>query len=127
MQTFKSELKKILTIRSTYILTVGFFLLTATVAFYVHGYKNSSADAAGGASSNIFVASSITQISTTLSVAGAIIALLLAAHEYRHNTIVYTLTASNSRTRVLLSKIAALKKSLNLPPQMPSFYWHFLF
>jgi len=28
---------------------------------------------------------------------------------------------------ILLSKIAALKKSLNLPPQMPSFYWHFLF
>jgi ABC-2 type transport system permease protein len=108
MQTFKAEFKKILTIRSTYILTAIFLLLTAFVSFYVHGYKDSSTLASGGPQNNLFVADSLVQIATTLSVAGAIIGLLLMAHEYRHNTIVYTLTASNSRTKVLLSKIAAI-------------------
>jgi ABC-2 type transport system permease protein len=108
MQTFKAEFKKIITIRSTYIITAAFLLLTASVAFWIHGYKDASTVATGGSQNSLFIASSITQIATTLSVAGAIIGLLLVAHEYRYNTIVYTLTASNSRTRVLFSKIAAI-------------------
>jgi ABC-2 type transport system permease protein len=108
MATYKAELKKIITIRSTYILAGGFLLLCAFVAFYVHGYKDAASVAAGGAQNKLFIATSIIQIANTLSVAGAIIGLLLMAHEYRHNTIVYTLAASNSRTRVLLSKVAAI-------------------
>lgn len=108
MQAFKAELKKILTVRSTYVITLIFLLLTAFVAFYVHGYKDAGSLAKGGPGNSLFVASSIVQIASTLSVAGGIIGLLLAAHEYRHNTIVYTLTASKSRSQVLFSKIAAI-------------------
>ncbi|MBA3757638.1 ABC transporter permease subunit [Candidatus Saccharibacteria bacterium] len=34
-----------------------------------------------------------------------IVVILLMAHEFRYNTITYTLTSSNSRTRVLVAKI----------------------
>jgi ABC-type transport system involved in multi-copper enzyme maturation permease subunit len=114
MPTLRSEFKKLLTVRSTYILMLGFLLLGSFVSFYVHGYKDSGLpnftghspkDQAGAA---LFLASTITSIPNVLSVAAAIIALLLLAHEYRYNTIVYTLTASNSRSKVLASKIIAI-------------------
>jgi len=39
-----------------------------------------------------------------VTVFGAIVAILLMTHEYRYNTIMYTLTSSNSRTKVLIAK-----------------------
>jgi ABC-2 type transport system permease protein len=107
MPSIKSEFKKLLTVRSTYIISAGFLLLTAIVDLYIHGYKDATVLGKGG-SDNLFVAGSVTQIANTLSVAGAIIGLLLLAHEYRYNTIMYTLTASNSRAKVLFSKVAAI-------------------
>ena len=114
MPAIKAEFKKLLTVRSSYILMLGFLLLGGFISFYVHGYKDSGAanftgqspkDQAGAA---LFLASSITSIPNILSVAAALIALLLLAHEYRYNTVVYTLTASNSRSKVLASKIIAI-------------------
>jgi ABC-2 type transport system permease protein len=107
MQTFKAELKKLLTVRSTYILSVSFLLLTVFLAFVIHGFKDAGT-LKGVSSDRLFVSGSITQVASTLSVASAIIGLLLLAHEYRYNTIVYTLVASNSRSKVLLSKIMAV-------------------
>jgi ABC-2 type transport system permease protein len=43
-----------------------------------------------------------------LVVFGAIVAILLVSHEYRYNTIMYTLTNSNSRSKVLLAKIIVI-------------------
>jgi ABC-type transport system involved in multi-copper enzyme maturation permease subunit len=43
-----------------------------------------------------------------ITVFGAIVAILLVTHEYRYNIITYTLTASNSRIRVLLSKFVVM-------------------
>jgi ABC-2 type transport system permease protein len=37
-----------------------------------------------------------------------LIGLLLLTHEYRYNTIVYTITASNSRNKVLASKVISI-------------------
>jgi ABC-2 type transport system permease protein len=107
MGTFKAELKKLLTIRSTYILSGFFLLLTLFLAFYLHGYVGART-LNGTATDNFFIAGSLIQVASTLSVAGALMGLLLLAHEYRYNTIVYTLTASNSRSKVLFSKIAAI-------------------
>ncbi len=114
ISTIKSEFKKLLSVRSTYILMFSFLMLGVFISFYVHGYKDSGLanitghspqDKAGAA---LFVASTIGSIPNILSVAAALIALLLLAHEYRYNTIVYTLTASNSRSKVLISKIIAI-------------------
>jgi ABC-2 type transport system permease protein len=103
MDTLNAELKKLLTVRSTYILIGFFLLLTWGLSFYVHGFSEK-----GIILDLHFLDSTVTSVASTLSVAGALLGLLLMTHEYRHNTIMYTLTASNSRTRVLLSKIAAV-------------------
>jgi ABC-type transport system involved in multi-copper enzyme maturation permease subunit len=83
-------------------------LLVGFVAFYVEGFKNSTNLVAGPDKGKLFVAGTLPQIANTISVAGALIGLLLLAHEYRYNTIVYTLTISNSRSKVLASKIIAV-------------------
>lgn len=98
--TLKSEFRKLLTVRSTYFITGLVVLLVCFIAFYIVGWRSSGAtlqdptllagDVLGGLNVTVF---------------GAIVAILLMTHEYRYNTIMYTLTASNSRSRVILSKI----------------------
>lgn len=110
MATLKAELRKLLTVRSTYVLSIIFLLLGAFFTFYGHGFKDSAvlSDPRTAAGASLFVASSITQLANVLSVSCALVALLLLSHEYRYGTIVYTLTASNSRSKVLASKIIAV-------------------
>lgn len=112
----KAEFKKLLTVRTTYGLMLIFLLLSGFFSFYVHGYRDSQAQnliLSGNspidqARAALFAASSINQIANVVAVAGSLIALLLLAHEYRYNTIVYTLTAANRRSKVLAAKIIAV-------------------
>ncbi len=107
----KSEFKKLLTVRSTYILSLAFLLLLSFLAFYVQGFKNVPTETLSPldhAKASLFLAGTITQVANVVSVAGGLIGLLLLTHEYRYNTIVYTLSASNSRSKVLASKIIAV-------------------
>ncbi|HEX5395192.1 MAG TPA: ABC transporter permease subunit [Candidatus Saccharimonadales bacterium] len=106
--TLKSEFRKLLTVRSTY----GWLLLALVIvgiySIYGMGFNDASNllnSKASGPAASLFLAGTITQMASFISVFGGIIALLLITHEYRHNTITYTLTASNSRTKVLASKI----------------------
>src|SRR5665213_4567341 len=106
----KSEFKKLLTVRSTYLLSLGFLLLVGFLAFYVQGFKNVPTETLSPidhAKASLFLAGTITQFANVISVAGGLIGLLLLTHEYRYNTIVYTLSASNSRSKVLAAKIIA--------------------
>jgi ABC-2 type transport system permease protein len=102
--TIKAEFRKLLTIRSTYIITGLVYFLLILLAFYIEGYKG-GAVLPSGANNSLFLASSITQHSTVLSIFAAIIALLAMTHEYRFNTITYTLTSVNRRSKVLAAKI----------------------
>ncbi len=99
--TLKAEFKKLLTVRSTYFISIIMLLLISFVAFYAIGYKASPTDLV----SPLFLVSTIGGIAAGIAPAAGIVALLLLAHEYRYNTIVYTLTAANKRSKVLLSKI----------------------
>ena len=103
MATLRAEFRKLLTVRSTYIITVLIVAFVFFIAFYVEGWRLGPADLhnPGQLSSDVFGA-------LTLSVFGAVIAILLMTHEYRYNTIIYTLTGSNSRSRVLISKIIVI-------------------
>jgi ABC-type transport system involved in multi-copper enzyme maturation permease subunit len=94
---------KLLTVRSTYIITILIIAFVSFIAFYVEGWRLGPKDLldAGQLSSDVFGA-------LTLSVFGAVIAILLMTHEYRYNMIIYTLTSSNSRSKVLLSKIIVI-------------------
>jgi len=106
----RSEFKKLFTLRSTYGWIALALILVGIYAIYGEGFNDSSnllkAKSVDGA--NLFIAATISQMANFISIFGGIIALLLITQEYRHNTITYTLTASNSRTKVLASKILAI-------------------
>src|ERR1700690_563954 len=98
--TLKAEFRKLFTIRSTYGWILLAFVLVGIFSFYGEGFKDSAQLmqhpklAEGG---SLFIAGTITQMASFVGLFGGIIALLLITHEYRYNTITYTLTASNSR------------------------------
>lgn len=102
--TIRAEFRKFITVRSTYVLMLVTLLLSVLVNFYVEGYWGQSGSAAGslqpGALKEI-VGNGVGMAALFIS----IIAVLQAGHEYRHNMIMYTLTANARRTQVFLSKL----------------------
>ena len=104
MATIKAEFRKLLTVRSTYIVTALALALVIFFAFYIEGFRAEHA----AVLSPHFLADQVTGAINAVAVFGAIIAVLLLTHEYRYNTIMYTLTASNSRSKVLFAKILAV-------------------
>lgn len=99
MNTLKSEFRKLLTVRSTYWMTAIAVVLLSLLAGYGEGYKNAAQLHA------YTFSNSLLNLASTVVVFAVVVAILLMAHEYRYNTITYTLVNSNSRTKVLLSKI----------------------
>jgi len=99
----KAEFRKILTVRSTYAISIFFLGLLGIASFYGQGYKAVQADI-----NNLFLAGNITMVGNIASFGGAFIGLFLMAHEYRYNTIVYSLTAVNRRSKLLASKLLAV-------------------
>lgn len=100
----KAEFKKVFTIRSTYIILFIMLGLVVLFGFYVGGWHTQKADLL-----DPFRLYRITQQSISfLSIFPALVALLLLAHEYRHGLITYSLTLSNSRSKVLASKIIVM-------------------
>jgi ABC-2 type transport system permease protein len=98
----RSEFRKLLTVRST-LYIVGFALLVAVFfAFYVEGFK---ASAVANLNDPNKLAGEVVSAISTLSALMAIPGILLITHEYRYNTISYTLTDSRSRTKVMLAKM----------------------
>lgn len=97
-----AEFRKLLSIRSTYAITIIAFLIIGIFAFYGAGYQGGprfSPDALYSAASNA---------ASLLGVFTGIMGILLITGEYRHNTIVYTLTATNNRLKVLGAKTIVL-------------------
>ena len=169
--TLKAEFRKLLTVRSTYIMAISAILLVSLFTYFgtsktVYEEKTVEPPAAAQQQSGeserqaandqpppetvIRVSGDlpkerlITHLQDNIPVVALIIAIavvLLMGHEFRYNTIAYTLTASNSRSKVLISKIlvsavftvvvtllaisaivavtyaAVHIKDLNLPPQ----------
>lgn len=99
LATIKAEFRKLLTIRSTYFIIATALILTGFIAFYGMGYKS------GGVIPANMLREYILNCVSIVQVFGGIIAILLITHEYRYNTIAYTLTSSNSRMKVLLAKM----------------------
>lgn len=97
----KSEFRKMLTVRSTYVVSTLALLFIAFVNFYFFGYKLGAATVRDP---NLLGTAIISSVSS-VAVFGALLGLLLMTHEYRYNTIMHTLTISNSRTKTLLAKI----------------------
>jgi len=101
MSQLKSEFKKLFTVKSTYYIIAIVLLLVFFFAFYISGWRIEPKDMMNP----LTLQSGITGAVSVVSIFSALVALLLVTHEYRYNTIMYTLTSSNSRSKVLFSKI----------------------
>lgn len=94
----RAECRKLLTVRSTYIVSAIALVLVCFLSFYIDGFR-------GIMPFPDWFTTLTNNVSTVISIFVAVIAILLIGHEYRHNTIMYTLTSSNSRTKVLVAKV----------------------
>ncbi len=101
----KAEFRKVFTVRSTLFIMLFVVGLQLLFGFYGSGYK---ANAEIIASNPDFLAMQIPQALAAVTFLGAIIALLLVTHEYRYNTIMYTLTSTRTRAQVLFSKLSVI-------------------
>lgn len=103
LPTLKSEFRKLFTIRSTYVIILIVLALVALMCFYFEGYRGNT-----GSAASKLAPTALQEIVGNAAGIGAlfmaIIAVLFMAHEYRYNTIMYTLTANTRRTKVLLAK-----------------------
>ncbi len=94
----RSELRKILTLRSTYIILAFAFIIVVLMNGWATGYKHGPLD-------ENFVSGIIRNTLQGMSFLLGIVVLLQVAHEYRYNTIYYTLTLTKRRTTVFLAKV----------------------
>lgn len=104
LAALRSEMRKLLTIRSTYVITGIAALLVGFFAFYATGWR---ANKATMLDPNL-LQNQAEQAVLMVGLLGAIVGILLVTHEYRYNTIVYTLTSASSRTKVFLAKLLAI-------------------
>ena len=105
INSLKAEFRKLLTVRSTYIIMIISFLLSAVlIGFWIYGYKNvEHADISNGALSSAILAAV-----STVGVFLSFVVILLVGHEYRYNTITYSLTSVNQRAKLFFAKYVAL-------------------
>ncbi|MET1033007.1 MAG: ABC transporter permease [Candidatus Saccharimonadales bacterium] len=101
IDTITSEFRKLLTIRSTYITSTIALVLIGIIAFYFKGIKSDGAYSPFG---DTGVQETVINLMPVVGIFVGIVALLHVCHEYRYNTIGYTLTATNFRIKVLLAK-----------------------
>lgn len=103
--SLKSEFRKILSVRSTLFIILIALAAVILFAFFIDGYNNDMAKKAHGFIDNPnLLSDEVTNAITFVGVVGSIVGILLVTHEYRYNTIMYTLTAAKRRTVVLFSK-----------------------
>lgn len=99
-----AEFRKLVTTRSTWFLVTATFLLTTgLVGFWIFGYKDVSH---AGASGKALLDGILTAINV-IGVFLPFIAILLVGHEYRYNTITYSLTSVNHRSKLFFAKYLA--------------------
>lgn len=102
-----SELRKLRTVRSTYVALILALLYVVFMSFYIEGYWGGSGSAAGAKTEFAY-----TEIIRNLAMGTWIflvpIGILSVVHEYRYNTIMHSLTVANSRTNVLLAKLISI-------------------
>jgi ABC-2 type transport system permease protein len=104
LPSLKSEFRKLLSVRSTYVIVIITLLIVALFAGFGDGFKATSASLQRPTLLMSESTNAIVFVGLILAFAG----LLLLGHEYRYNTIMYTLTSSPSRLRSLAAKVAAV-------------------
>ncbi|HUD05383.1 MAG TPA: hypothetical protein VMR18_00465 [Candidatus Saccharimonadales bacterium] len=109
--SIKSEFRKLFSVRSTYILLGLALVYILFYDFYVIGFKGGmNSGSLAGPNNPHFLMQEVARAGGIAApvLFSALIAVLFMAHEYRYNTIMYTLSNSNSRNKTLLAKIIAI-------------------
>jgi ABC-type transport system involved in multi-copper enzyme maturation permease subunit len=101
----KSEFRKLLTLRSTYFIIAICMAMVAFFAGYIEGFKATPESLQKNAG---LLASESTNAIVFAGFILAFAGLLLMGHEYRYNTIMYSLTSANRRIKVLIAKFVAV-------------------
>lgn len=99
----KAELRKLFTVRTSYGVVGAALAIVILYAFYIEGIR-----AGDSVNSALKLASEVPGAIQAVAALGGIVALLLMTHEYRYNTIMYTLTSTRRRLTVLIAKILAV-------------------
>lgn len=99
----KAEFRKLFTIRSTYFIMAICFAFIILFSFYGEGMR-----AAGSVFDPNKIRNMLYNMVGLLAFFSGLVAVFLITHEYRFNTIMYTLTATASRTRIFLGKLIAV-------------------
>lgn len=100
----KAEFRKIFTIRSTWVIFgISFLLGVLLIGFWIYGYQDVGT---ASAQSSAMLDSMLTAVGVSGLVLSFVM-LLLVGHEYRYNTITYSLTSSASRSKVFFAKFIA--------------------
>ena len=94
----RSEIRKVLSLRSTYVIIGLLALFTLIMNGWVMGYKHDQLD-------NTFVTELIRATFQGTSFLLGLIVLLQITHEYRYSTIYYTMTLARSRTTIFFAKV----------------------
>ncbi len=97
----KSELRKLVSVRATYGILAVSLLLMGIFAFWANGVKVDPK----ALQSPSFLQGQIVEGVSALGLIGAFAGVLLVTYEYRYNLIMYSLTASSRRYKVLLAKL----------------------
>jgi len=104
ISSIKAELRKLFTVRSTYVIIIGCLLIIMLFAGYIEGVRASAASLtnrdllSGESKSAVLFAGLIL----------AFIGLMQMGHEYRYNTVMYTLTSSNKHLKPYFAKVAVI-------------------
>lgn len=101
MNPIKAEFRKLVSIRSTYVIAaLAGLVAVGIVSFYVYGYKDVAlATRTPNALSFLLLATT-----AIIGLFCSFIAILSVGHEYRYSTILYTFTNTASRTKVFFTK-----------------------
>lgn len=100
----KSEFRKLLTVRSTY---VNVAICLAIIGLFAGFGSDFRAEPASLQDSSYLMSQSTSAI-VFVGLILAFVGLLLAGHEYRYNTIMYTFATANRRYKVLFAKFVAI-------------------
>lgn len=103
----KAEFRKLISVRSTYVIVAITLALITFTAFYLEGVWGQT----GSAASTLQPSALKEVVGNSAGVAAlliSIVAILQVGHEYRHNMITYTLTSNTRRTQVFLAKAIVL-------------------
>ncbi len=114
----KAEFRKLLSVRSTYFIVGATLLIVMFFAGFISGFKAVPTDLR----SPTLLAEQSTNAVVFVGLILAFAGLLLVGHEYRYNTIMYTLTAANRRYKVLLAKLIAVSTFALITSLMVTFF-----